>query len=243
MCMCVSLFLLSTLAMEKCVGFIPLRIGTLLIDLWFFLIYLADVVTGLLGSNAVMVYSSQGNRAWYIVGYLLSVSVSVVGLSRLLFGSYRSLARVFGILLWGCCVLSFTKYMVSLVLMWVHRTGLVHSCRRSGLVGLGNTHVPLAQAVLSDTGFYSPVARYPGTLTEKAMPAAECASAITAFLVTFAVLGLLVQCLQVHFAMVGMSYAHVLSERHARHHRLRDEQIKDFEESRYRMVASSSTTY
>ncbi|KAI9310289.1 hypothetical protein BX666DRAFT_2021713 [Dichotomocladium elegans] len=227
------------LGMDKCCCLIPLRLGTFIIALWFFIIYLIDVVTGFMGSNAVTIYSGQAAKAWYYIGMIFAVVICVGGLFGILGSLFasRKFAKTFSVVAWTCCVLSIAKYLVSLIIMVVHRDELMKSCRRSGFVGFNNNNVPLSQAVLTDSSYYSPV-RYPGTLNANATSAEQCQSSVQTFLVAFGVVIFLIEVLQIYFAKVVTNYASRLRNG-ARHHRLHDQQIKDFEESRYHM----STVY
>ncbi|KAI8149888.1 hypothetical protein BJV82DRAFT_585104 [Fennellomyces sp. T-0311] len=227
------------LGMDKCCCFIPLRLGTFIIALWFFVVYLFDAVTGFMGSNAVTIYSGQSAKAWYYIGLLLTVIICVGGFFGVigsLFAS-RRFAKAFSIIAWINCVLSIVKYVISLALMAVNRDDLVRSCQRSGFVGFDNNQVPLSPTVLSESTYYSPV-RYPGTLNAHATSLEDCQSIIKTFLIAYGVVIFIVLLLQIYFAKVVTNYSSRLRNG-ARHHRLHDQQIKDFEESRYHM----STVY
>ncbi|KAL1934419.1 hypothetical protein VTP01DRAFT_6601 [Rhizomucor pusillus] len=227
------------LGLDKCCCFLPLRLGTFIIALWFFVVYLFDAVTGFLGSNAVTVYSGQTAKAWYYIGLLFTVIICVGGLFGILGSCFanRTFAKIFSIIVWVNCVLSIIKYVVSLIIMCVHRDEMVKSCQRSGFVGFGNSQVSLDPAILSDSPYYTPV-RYPGTLNANAASAADCEESVKSFLIAFGVVIFFVELLQIYFASVVSNYASRLRNG-ARHHRLHDQQIKDFEESRYHM----STVY
>ncbi|KAI9494366.1 hypothetical protein BDB00DRAFT_818887 [Zychaea mexicana] len=227
------------LGMDKCCCFIPLRLGTFLIALWFFVVYLLDAVTGFLGSNAVTIYSGQSAKAWYYIGLLLTVIICVGGFFGIigsLFAS-RKFAKAFSIIAWISCALSIIKYLISLILMVVYRDTMIQSCKRSGFVGFDNTQVPLSPAALSDSSYYAPV-RYPGTLNANATSQEDCEATIKTFLIAYGVVIFVVEVIQIYFAKVVTNYSSRLRNG-ARHHRLHDQQIKDFEESRYHM----STVY
>ncbi|KAI7867192.1 hypothetical protein BDF14DRAFT_1918268 [Spinellus fusiger] len=226
------------LGMEKCCGFIPLRLGTFIISLWFFVIYLLDAVTGFLGVNAEIVYSGQTAKVWYYVDLVFTLLVCVGGLLGII-GSCvasRGFAKVFSVVVWINCLLSVIKYLVSLVLMASYRDDLVRSCTRSGFVGFSNAQTPMI-VTLSDSPYYAPV-KYPGTLNAHATDASQCQSSVQTFLITFGVVIFAVEIVQIYFASVVSTYASRLRNG-ARHHKLHDQQIKDFEESQYHM----STVY
>ncbi|KAI7877726.1 hypothetical protein K492DRAFT_171417 [Lichtheimia hyalospora FSU 10163] len=227
------------LGMDKCCCLIPLRLGTFIIALWFFVVYLFDAVTGFMGSNAVTIYSGQAAKAWYYIGLLLTVIICVGGLFGILGSMFasRKFAKTFSIVAWINCVLSIIKYLISLIIMCVYRDDLVNSCRRSGFVGFDNSEVPMSQAVLTDNSYYTPV-QYPGTLNAHATSTEQCQSMVQTFLICFGVIIFVVELIQIYFAKVVTNYASRLRNG-ARHHRLHDQQIKDFEESRYHM----STVY
>ncbi|KAF7731579.1 hypothetical protein EC973_009343 [Apophysomyces ossiformis] len=121
--------------------------------------------------------------------------------------------------------------------MVLFRDGMVRSCLRSGFAGFSNAQTSMSPAVISDSPYYAPV-RYPNTLNSNAMSLEECQASVKVFLITYGVVIFLVEMLQIYFASVVSAYASRLRNG-ARHHRLHDQQIKDFEESRYHM----STVY
>ncbi|KAI8368968.1 hypothetical protein BD560DRAFT_398233 [Blakeslea trispora] len=225
--------------LEKCCCFIPLRLGTLMIALWFFIAYLLDTVTGFLGINSIIVYSGQTAKAWYYINFLFTVLVFVGGLFGI-FGSIfaqRRSARIFSIVVWICCGLSLLKYAVSLGLMITYRQTMIQTCIRSGLVGMGNAQTNLVPTTVSVGSYYSPV-RYPDTLNANATSKEDCEHAIQLLIISWGIIGFFVQLLQAYFASVVNAYATRL-DNGARHHRLHDDQTKDFEESRFHM----STVY
>ncbi|KAI9256928.1 hypothetical protein BY458DRAFT_441552 [Sporodiniella umbellata] len=228
------------LGLEKCCCFIPLRLGTFFIAIWFFVTYLFYSATGFLGVNAVLFYSSQTAKPWYYVSLLLAVFVCIAGLSGIagsLFSS-RRFAKFFSVLVWFNCLLSFVIYAVSLIIIAVQRQHAVDSCQVIGFVSIGNSQQQLfAPFHLSKSPYHSPV-KFKGLLSENASSEAECQSKYKMFLILFAVLIFVIQIVQVYFGYVAAAYAKRLKNG-ARHHRLHAQQIKDFEESRYHM----STVY
>ncbi|KAI9305835.1 hypothetical protein BJ944DRAFT_264554 [Cunninghamella echinulata] len=228
-----------TVAIEKCCCFIPLRFGTFLIALWFTIIYLLDATTGFLGINAAIVYSGQATSAWYYIDLLFTVVVclgGVIGLFGSCFNS-RKFAKIFSVVVWVNCTLSMLKYVICLALMISHKYDMTRSCLRSGFVGFSNPQNSIQPVIIPENSFYSPVV-YPGTLNAYALSKEECEKAVNTFLIVFGVVICIVQILQFYFATVVSAYASRLRNG-ARHHRLHDQQIKDFEESRYHM----STVY
>ncbi|KAK4518186.1 uncharacterized protein ATC70_001537 [Mucor velutinosus] len=227
------------LALEKCCCFIPLRMGTFIIALWFFIAYLFDAVTGFLGINSIIVYSGQTAKAWYYINLLFTVLVFVGGLSGIIGSIFaqRKSARFFSIVVWVCCALSFIKYVISLVLMVVYRQNMINTCIRSGIVGFGNSQIGLGPTTISTNSYYSPV-KYPNTMNAHATSAEDCEHSIKMLIILWGVLIFIVQMVQIYFASVVGAYATRLRSG-ARHHRLHDQQIKDFEESRFHM----STVY
>ncbi|KAI8997647.1 hypothetical protein BDB01DRAFT_771820 [Pilobolus umbonatus] len=225
--------------LEKCCCFIPLRLGTFIIAMWFFTAYLFDAITGFLGINSVIVYSGQTAKAWYYINLLFTVIVFVGGLSGMIgsvFAQRRS-ARFFSVVVWVCCVLSFVKYVISLVLMVVYRQNMINTCIRSGLVSISNAQRGLVPTTISTNGYYSPVT-HPDTLNAFATSAEDCEHSIKLLIIAWAVVIFVVQLVQLYFAAIVGAYANRLNSG-ARHHRLHDQQIKDFEESRFHM----STVY
>ncbi|KAG1455832.1 hypothetical protein G6F46_001397 [Rhizopus delemar] len=224
---------------EKCCCFIPLRLGAFVIALWFFVAYFLDAVTGFLGINAVVVYSGQTVKAWYYVDLIFTIMVLVGGLSGIigtLFAQRKS-AKLFSFTIWICCLLSFVKYVASLALMIIYRQNMINTCIRSGFVSFNNAQTGLVPSNISTNGYYTPV-KYPNTLNAHATSAEDCQQAIRLLIITWGVIIFVVQLVQLYFATVVSSYANRLSSG-ARHHRLHDQQIKDFEESRFHM----STVY
>ncbi|KAG2211810.1 hypothetical protein INT47_004496 [Mucor saturninus] len=227
------------LALEKCCCFIPLRLGAFVIALWFFVVYLFDAITGFLGINAIVVYSGQTAKAWYYINLLFTVLVFLGGLSGIIgsvFAQRRS-AKFFSIVVWVCCVLSFFKYIISLVLMIVYRQNMMNTCIRSGLVGIGNSQSGLVPTTISTGSYYTPV-RYPDTMNSFATDPEDCERSIKLMIILWGAIIFAIQVLQIYFASVVNAYASRLKSG-ARHHRLHDQQIKDFEESRFHM----STVY
>ncbi|KAG0171328.1 hypothetical protein DFQ28_003862 [Apophysomyces sp. BC1034] len=188
---------------------------------------------------AVVVYSGQSAKAWYYIDLLFTVLVCLGGLFGILGSCFasRKFAKVFSVVVWVNCILSIVKYLVSLVLMVLFREGMVHSCQRSGFAGFSNAQATMSPAVISDSPYYAPV-KYPNTLNSNAMTMEDCEASVKTFLISYGVIIFLVEMLQIYFASVVSAYASRLRNG-ARHHRLHDQQIKDFEESRYHM----STVY
>ncbi|KAI8331938.1 hypothetical protein BC941DRAFT_517319 [Chlamydoabsidia padenii] len=224
---------------EKCCCFIPLRLGTFLIALWFTLIYLIDVTTGFLGINAAIIYSGQAASAWYYIDLLFTVLICTGGIVGM-FGSCissRKFAKTFSVVVWINCALSMLKYVICLALMISHQYDMTRACLRSGFIGVSNSQTSINPVVIPDSPYYSPV-RYPGTLNANATSQEDCQATIKTFLITFGVVVFIIQMIQFYFATVVSTYASRLRNG-ARHHRLHDQQIKDFEESRFHM----STVY
>ncbi|GAA5807013.1 hypothetical protein MFLAVUS_000362 [Mucor flavus] len=227
------------LALEKCCCFIPLRLGAFIIAVWFFTVYLIDAVTGFLGINAIIIYSSQTARAWYYINLLVTILVCLGGLFGIIGSLFaqRGSAKLFSLTVWTCCVLSFIKYVISLVLMIVYRQNMINTCIRSGLVGIGNSQLGLTPTSVSTGSYYTPV-RYPDTMNTFATSPQDCEDSIKLMIILWGAIIFVIQLLQLYFASVVNAYAARLKSG-ARHHRLHDQQIKDFEESRFHM----STVY
>ncbi|KAI9281559.1 hypothetical protein BY458DRAFT_469094 [Sporodiniella umbellata] len=227
------------IGLEKCCCFIPLRLGTFFVAIWFFVVYLFYTTTGFLGVNSVVYYSSQSAKAWYYINLLFSVFICLGGLSGIagsLFAS-RRFSKAFSLISWINCFLSFVLYIVSLVLIASRKQSLIDSCRVMGFIGIGNAQTIISPVHVGSSDYYSPV-RYPGLLTANAGTEAQCDAELKTFTITFGALIFVVQIVQVYFAYVVSAYAKRLKNG-ARHHRLHAQQIKDFEESRYHM----STVY
>ncbi|KAI8060534.1 hypothetical protein BC940DRAFT_263663 [Gongronella butleri] len=228
-----------SVGLEKCCCFIPLRFGTFLIAFWFAAVYLIDTTTGFLGINAATVYSGQAARPWYYIDLLFTVIIclgGVVGMFGSCFSS-RKFAKAFTVIVWVNCTLSVIKYVICMALMVTHRDAMAAACHRSGFVGISNAQPSVEPVILSDSPYYAPV-RYPGTLNANSASLASCEDTVKTFLIAFGVTIAVIQFLQFYFASVVSAYASRLRNG-ARHHRLHDQQIKDFEESRYHM----STVY
>ncbi|KAI8875272.1 hypothetical protein K501DRAFT_329370 [Backusella circina FSU 941] len=227
------------LGLEKCCCLIPLRLGTFIIAIWFFGLYLFYTATGFIGVNSIVFYSGQKSIAWYYISLLFAIFICIGGLAGIigsLFAS-RRFAKAFSIIVWINCFLSALVYIISLVFMSAYSQHTIDSCRVVGFVGIGNPQHDITPVQLTSSSYYSPV-KYPGILTEHATSEDSCAEMTKTFTIAFGVVILVVQFLQVYFAYVVGAYAKRLSNG-ARHHRLHAQQIKDFEESRYHM----STVY
>ncbi|KAI9256871.1 hypothetical protein BY458DRAFT_519100 [Sporodiniella umbellata] len=225
---------------EKCCCFIPLRLGSFIVALWFFVAYFIDAITGFLGMNAVVIYSGQTTKAWYYINSLFTVLVLAGGFSGVIGTAFaqKRFARLFNFVVWTCCVLSFVKYITSLALMIVYRQNMVNTCIRSGFVGFNNAQTGLTASPSISTGsYYSPV-KYPNTLNANATSSSECEQAVKSLIIAWGTIIFIVQLLQLYFATIVNSYSNRLNNG-TRHHRLHDQQIKDFEESRFHM----STVY
>ncbi|CAO3591112.1 unnamed protein product [Absidia cylindrospora] len=151
--------------------------------------------------------------------------------------SSRKFAKTFSVVVWINCTLSMLKYVTCLALMISHRYDITRSCLRSGF---SNYQTSITPAIIPNNPYYSPI-RYPGTLNANATSQEDCEASIKSFLITFGVVCFIIQVLQFYFATVVSAYASRLRNG-ARHHRLHDQQIKDFEESRYHM-STISTVY
>ncbi|CAO3678674.1 unnamed protein product [Rhizopus stolonifer] len=184
---------------EKCCGFIPLRLGSFIIALWFFIAYFFDAVTGFLGMNAVVVYSGQTTRVWYYINLVFTLLVLVGGFSGVIGTAFaqKKSAKIFNFVIWTCCVLSFVKYVTSLVLMIVYRQNMINTCIRSGFVSFNNAQVGLtATSNVSTGGYYTPV-KYPNTLNAHATSYDDCEHAIKLLIITWGAVIFVVQLVQV----------------------------------------------
>lgn len=108
----------------------------------------------------------------------------------------RKSARFFSIIVWICCGLSFSKYVISLVLMIVYRQNMINTCIRSGFVGLGNPQAGLVPTTISTNSYYSPV-KYPDTMNQFASSAEDCESAVKMTLILWGALIFVIQLIQV----------------------------------------------
>ncbi len=186
-----------------------------------------------------MVYSGQSAKAWYYINLLFTIIVLLGGLFGIvgsLFASRKS-AKFFSIVVWMCCFLSFVKYIISLVLMIVYKQNMINTCIRSGFVSINNSQIGLEPTTVSTNSYYSPV-KYPNTMNSFATSQEECEQSVKLLIILWGAIIFVVQVLQIYFASVVNAYAARLKSG-ARHHRLHDQQIKDFEESRFHM----STVY
>ncbi|KAI8978636.1 hypothetical protein BDB01DRAFT_799514 [Pilobolus umbonatus] len=227
------------LGLDKCCCFIPLRLGTCLIAIYFFAVYLFYSTTGFIGVNAAVFYSGQSAKAWYYINQLFTVFICVGGLVGI-FGSCfssRRFAQAFSIITWVGCVMSIVVYIITLVLVIVYHGSIVDSCRAIGFVGIKNIHRDITPVHLNNQQYYTPV-KYPGIYTENAGSESDCRSVLKSFVILYGLVTLFLQFIQIYFAYVVSAYAKRLKNG-ARHHRLHAQQIKDFEEARYHM----STVY
>ncbi|KAI8076442.1 uncharacterized protein B0P05DRAFT_545878 [Gilbertella persicaria] len=227
------------LALEKCCCFIPLRLGTFFIAIWFCAVYLLYTASGFLAFNPIVVYSGQVARPWYYINLLFSVFICIGGLCGIIGSTFasRRFSKAFSIIAWINVALSILIYVISLALICVHRQDVIDSCRVVGFVSINNSRHEMTVSKPSDQTYYSPV-HYTGLLTEHAATEAQCSAMTKTFIIAFGVVVFIVQLIQIYFASVVGAYAARLRSG-ARHHRLHDQQIKDFEESRFHM----STVY
>jgi hypothetical protein len=149
----------------------------------------------------------------------------------------RRSAKFFSVIVWICCALSFIKYIISLVLMIVYKQNMINTCIRSGFVGINNSQIGLVPTTVSTNSYYSPV-KYPNTMNQYATSEQDCEESVKLLIIIWGAVIFVIQLLQFYFGSVVSAYATRLSSG-ARHHRLHDQQIKDFEESRFHM----STVY
>ncbi|KAI7902191.1 uncharacterized protein BX663DRAFT_512041 [Cokeromyces recurvatus] len=227
--------------LEKCCCLIPLRLGTFFIAIWFFAIYFLYSATGFLGVNAIVFYSGQAARPWYYINLLFSVFICLCGFCGLIGSCFssRKFSKVFSVIVWINVDLSFLIYLISFILIISNYNRLVNSCQVVGFVGIGNPQQEITPVQLNNEyNYYSPVKQYPGLFTEHAADEKACKSMIKNLIILFGSLVFIIQLIQVYFAYVVSAYAKRLTNG-ARHHRLHDQQIKEFEESRYNM----STVY
>ncbi|KAI9481301.1 MAG: hypothetical protein EXX96DRAFT_480068 [Benjaminiella poitrasii] len=227
--------------LEKCCCLIPLRLGTFFIAIWFFAIYLIYSATGFLGVNAIVFYSGQAATPWYYISMLFSVFICLGGFCGIIVSCFasRKFAKVFSVIVWINVDLSILVYLISLILIAVNKNHLASSCQVVGFVGIGNPQQDIAPVQLhNEHSYYSPVRYYPGLRTEHAADQETCARIMRDFIILFGCLAFVIQLIQIYFAYVVSAYAKRLSNG-ARHHRLHDQQIKEFEETRYHM----STVY
>ncbi|OAD76464.1 hypothetical protein PHYBLDRAFT_143433 [Phycomyces blakesleeanus NRRL 1555(-)] len=200
------------LGMEKCCCFIPLRSGTLIISIWFFIVYSFDIIACFTRVNAFALYAAQSAWLWLDIYLILSF-----------FAVLSGLIGVFGLCL----------SMVSIILILTHRDTIIRTCLRSGIISYSNPMELLQPANITESSFYSPV-QYPRTLNAHAESLNECRTGIGHLINLFIVLVVLFSFLQIYFGFVVRAYAGRLTKG-ARHHRLHDQQIKDFEDSRNHM--------
>jgi hypothetical protein len=94
-------------------------------------------------------------------------------------------------------------YIVSLVLMTVHKQNVINSCRVVGFVGIQNAQREITPVRFSSTNndYYSPV-KYPGIMTEYATSQEDCEHIMKTFSILFGVIIFVVQLLQVQIVYV-----------------------------------------
>ncbi|KAI7871239.1 hypothetical protein BDF14DRAFT_1207941 [Spinellus fusiger] len=228
------------LGMDKCCCFIPLRSGTLIISIVLITLHSIDILTCFARINALPLYAAQSFWAWidiYLILSFFSVLCGIVGVSSIFLVSSPKFTEVLSKGVWASCFLSVFKDTTSLALVTSHKNTIVRSCLRSGIVGLYNPMSSFAPANITQSSFYTPVV-YPDTLNENALGIDQCTYGITQFINVSIVLLVVSSLLQFYFGFVVRAYAGRLTKG-ARHHRLHDQQIKDFEDSRHNM----STVY
>ncbi|KAH8553981.1 hypothetical protein BGW37DRAFT_483035 [Umbelopsis sp. PMI_123] len=221
--------------LEQCCCCIPLRAGTFIIALWFFVTNLFETTSGFLGRNSIFAYASQSSKAIFIIQQIFTLLIAAGGLFGMI-GSCvasRKFAKIFSITVWTACALSIIKYLLALILIATHRENVIESCEATGFVSMTHPESSIT-ATFTSSPYYHPVS-YPGTLNASSMSYDECSQAVKVMLITFGVVVFIIQIVQIYFASVVSAYSSRLRNG-ARHHRLHDQQIKDFEESRYQMA-------
>ncbi|KAI9025910.1 hypothetical protein CLU79DRAFT_743695 [Phycomyces nitens] len=224
------------LGMEKCCCFVPLRSGALIISIWFFIVYSFDIIACFTRVNAFALYAAQSAWIWldiYLILSFFAVISGLIGVFGLCLASNPRFVEGLSKVVWVSCLLSFLKSIVSLGLILAHRDTITRTCLRSGIISYSNPMELLQPANITESPFYSPV-NYPRTLNAHAEDLNECQTGIKHLINLFIVLVVLFSLLQIYFGFVVRAYAGRLTKG-ARHHRLHDQQIKDFEDSRNHM--------
>lgn len=126
-------------------------------------------------------------------------------LLNLLIKAQRRSAKFFSIVVWICCVLSFIKYIISLVLMIVYRQNMINTCIRSGLVGIGNSQSGLVPTTVSTGSYYSPV-KYPDTMNTFASSQEDCEKSIQLMIILWGAIIFAIQVLQVNININIINY-------------------------------------
>jgi len=236
------------MALTKCCCCIPLRAGAFIIGLWFLIVNGFEAVSGFLGRNTVISYASQSSAAIFWAEIALSLLIAVGGLFGLI-GSCcasRGFITAFSIITWISCLISIVKHVGAVVLIAIHRNEIVDECTKTGLVALSSSSVTLSSNGTWTNGnsTYSPVL-HEGTINSPNLTSnstappsrADCEKDVEIFLIVTAVVIIFIELMQIYFASVVGAYATKLRTE-TRHHKLRDQQIKDWDEAQMPMKDS-----
>jgi hypothetical protein len=200
--------------MKKCCFCIPLRAGTFLIALWFFVFSSFEAITGFLGRNAILSYVSQTNKSLFWIEESLAVVVALGGLVGIIGTCFatRGFIRAFSIVTWINCVFSVIQHVSSLIVVGVNRQNLINEC---SLTLTGKFDASPAEV----TPLYTPIMRNHtlgaqpdsnstiGGSPDSNSVYATCAKEVEIFLIVAAVVVVVVQFIQFYFGMVVAAYA------------------------------------
>lgn len=215
--------------MKKCCLCIPLRAGTFLIALWFFIIAGFEAITGFLGRNAVLSYVSQTNIVIFWIEESLAILVALSGLVGIIgtCSASRRFIRIFSIVIWISCVISIIQHVSSLVIVSLNRQIIIDECAATGKLDVSPAEV---------TSLYTPINRNnslsiqadssSGFSPNSSSAFASCTKEVEIFVIVAAVVILVIQFLQFYFATVVGSYAAKLTSQ-PKHTKLMNQQEWD----------------
>jgi hypothetical protein len=197
------------MSMKKCCFCIPLRAGTFLIALWFFVFSSFEAITGFLGRNAILSYVSQTNKIVFWIEESLAVVVALGGLVGIIGTCFatRGFIRAFSIVTWISCIISAIHHVSSLIVVGMNRQNLINECSVTGKFDASPAEVtPLYTPIIRNQTLSSQPDSNIGSPDSNSVYA-TCAKEVEVFLIAAAVVVLVVQFIQFYFGMVVAAYA------------------------------------
>jgi len=236
------------MALTKCCCCIPLRPAVFIIAAWFFFSNAFEAITGFLGRNTTFEYLRQTSPIAFWVEEILTILVALGGFLGLVGVTCASRNFVYSAaaIIWFNVVVSIVKRVGAVVIIGLHQDGVIASCEQDGIFTLTNPDtISVLTNVASNSSSYTPVIR-PGTLNQNNITLFNgtkfskdfCQKEAQYFLIGMAIVVAIVELFQIYFAAVVSAYAKQIKSG-ARHHRLRETQIRDWDESQVRMKESS----
>jgi len=192
------------MSMKKCCLCIPLRAGTFLVALWFFVTSSFEAITGFLGRNAILSYVSQTNNIIFWVEESLTIVVALGGLVGIIGSCFatRGFVRAFSIITWIICIVSVIQHVSSLIVVGMNRQNLISECSETGKFDASPAEV---------TPLYTPIIRNhtlsPQPNSDGNTIYATCAKEVEIFIIVASVVVVVIQFIQFYFGMVVTAYA------------------------------------